>query len=72
MNIFTKAKIQKSDDQRNIKKYRVSANIIEYHSVSKFNFIRIMIQTFMMIRYLFDVKKCRKQIQKCLKSIGQF
>ncbi len=31
MTTFIKAKIKKSDDQRNIDKYRVATNITEYH-----------------------------------------
>ncbi len=31
MKIFQKAKLKKSDDQTNIDKYRVAANITEYH-----------------------------------------
>ena len=32
MTTFIKAKLNKSDDQMNIDKFRVAANIIEYHN----------------------------------------
>ena len=47
MTTFIKAKLKKSDDQTNIYNYRVTANIKEYHIISKF----------MMIKQLFHVKK---------------
>ncbi len=34
MTTFIKAKLKKSDDQTNIDKYRVAANITEYHNIS--------------------------------------
>ena len=34
MTTFIKAKLKKSDDQTNIDKYRVAANITEYHIIS--------------------------------------
>ena len=43
-----------SDDQTNIDKYRLAANITEYHIISKLIFQRIII-----IRQLFHVK-CQK------------
>ena len=33
MTTFIKAKLNKSDDQMNIDKFRVAANITEYHNV---------------------------------------
>ncbi len=36
-------------DQTNIKKYRVAAYITEYNYISKLNFLRIIIPTFMKI-----------------------
>ncbi len=57
MTTFMKAKLKKSDDQMNIDKYRLAANIREYHIISKLLFIRIIIPKFMMIRKLFHVKK---------------
>ncbi len=36
MTIFIKINLKKSDDQTNIEKYRVAANITEYHILSKF------------------------------------
>ncbi len=37
MTTFIKAKLKKSDDQTNIDKYRVAANITEYHMISKWS-----------------------------------
>ncbi len=72
MTTFIKTKFKKSDDQTNIDKYRVLANITEYHIISKLIFLRIIIPKFMKIRQLFHFKmyvkctngrtdpKCRK------------
>ena len=38
MAAFMKTKFNKSDDQTNIEKYRIAANIIEYHVISKLIF----------------------------------
>ena len=38
-----KAELKKSDDQTNIDKYRVAANITEYHIISKLIYRRIII-----------------------------
>ena len=46
MITFTKAKLKKSDDQTNIDKYRVSANITEYPIISKLIFLKIIIIKF--------------------------
>ena len=35
MTIFIKVRLNKSDDQTNIDKYGVAANITEYHIISK-------------------------------------
>ena len=35
---FTKAKLKNSDDQTNIDRYRVAANITEYHIILKLIF----------------------------------
>ena len=43
MTTFIKVKLKKLDDQTNIDKYRVAANITEYHIILKFNFFRIII-----------------------------
>ena len=43
MTTFIKSKLKKSDDQINIDKYRVVANITEYHIISKLIFLRIII-----------------------------
>ena len=56
MITFIKAKLKKSDDQTNINKYRVAANITEYHIISKLIFLRIIILKFMNIRQSFHVK----------------
>ena len=44
MTTFMKTKFKKSDDHTNIDKYRVAANITEYHIISKSIFHRILIQ----------------------------
>ncbi len=41
MTTFIKTKFKKSDDHTNIDKYRVLANITEYHIMSKLIFLRI-------------------------------
>ena len=60
MTTFIKAKLKKSDDQTNIEKYRVAANITEYHIISKLILHRIIITKFMNIRQLFYVKNVCK------------
>ena len=60
MKTFIKAKIK---NQMNIDKNRVTANITEYHNISKLIFLRIIIAKFMKKRQLFHVKmylKCQK------------
>ena len=56
MTTFIKTKFKISDDQTNIDKNRITANITEYHIISKSIFQRIIIPKFMMIRQLFHVK----------------
>ena len=56
MTTFIKTKFNKSDDQTNIDKYRVAANITEYHIISKGIFLKVIFPNFMMIRQLFHVK----------------
>ena len=56
MTIFIKTKFKLSADQTNIDKYRLAANIAEYHIISKLIFQRIIIPKFMMIRQLFHEK----------------
>ena len=46
-------KFKKSDEQTNIDKYRVAANITEYHIILKLIFLRIIIPKLMKIRQLF-------------------
>ncbi len=60
MITFIKAKNKKSDDQTNIKEYRLAANITEYHFIPKLIYRRIVIQKFMMIRQLFHIKNVCK------------
>ncbi len=59
MTTFIKTKLKKSDDQTNIEKYRVAANII----ISKSIFFRIIIPKFMMIRQLFYVQNVCKNVK---------
>ncbi len=40
MTTFVKKKKKKSNDQANIVKYKVAANITEYHIISKLIFLR--------------------------------
>ena len=42
MTTFIKVKLEKTNDQANIDKYRVAANITEFH-ISKLIFLRIII-----------------------------
>ena len=55
MATFIKMKFKISDAQTNINKYRLAANITEYHILSKFIFLRIITQKFM-IKQLFHIK----------------
>ena len=66
---FIKAKLKKSDNQTDIDKYRVAANITEYHNLSTLIFLRIIIANFMKKRQLFHVKNILKNVKKstCLK-----
>ena len=50
MATFIKARLKKSNDQMNIVKYRVAANITEYHIISKLIFFRMFIPKFVLIR----------------------
>ncbi len=76
MTTFIKTKFKKSDDQMNIDKYRVAANIKEYQN---------NLPKFMEKRQLFHFKNVKNQqvafhkvanakgiIPKSLSSIGQF
>ena len=51
MATYIKAKLNKSDNQTDIDKYRVAANITEYHFISK-----LILLKFMLERHLFHVK----------------
>ena len=62
MTTFIKTKLNKSDDQTNIDKYRVKNNT-EYHIISKLIFLRIIILKFMNIRQLFHVKNVSKNVK---------
>ncbi len=46
MTAFIKTKLKISDDQTNIDKYRLTANITEYHIISKLILQRIIITNF--------------------------
>ena len=46
MTTFIKTKFNISDDQTNIDKYRLAANITEYHIISKLILQRIIITNF--------------------------
>ncbi len=48
----------------NIDKYRVAANITEYHMISKLIFPRIIIPKFLKIRQIFRVKSVKYQKSK--------
>ena len=62
MTTFIKTKFKKSDNQTNIDKYRVVANITEYHIISKLIFLRIIIPKFLEKRQLFHVKNVCKNV----------
>ena len=62
MTTFIKVNLKKSDDQTIIDKYRVAANITEYHILSKLIFLRNIIPKFM-IRQLFNVKKLCQNVK---------
>ena len=73
MTTFIKAKLKKSDDQKNIEKCRVAANIREFHIISKVIFLKIIISKFVMIRQLLRTDLSAKGIIPIsVKSIGQF
>ncbi len=57
MITFIKTKFKKTDDQMNIYKYGVAANITEYYIISKLIFKRIIIPKLMKIRQIVYVKK---------------
>ncbi len=46
-----------------IDKYRVAANITEYHNISKLIFLKIIIPKFIMIRQSYHVKNIRKNVK---------
>ncbi len=50
MTTFIKVKFEKSDDQTNIDKYKLAANITDYHIILELIFGKIIIQKCMMIR----------------------
>ena len=52
MTTFIKTKSKISEDQTNIDKYRLAANITVYRIISKSIFLRIIIPKFMMISYV--------------------
>ena len=59
MTLFLKAKLKKSYNLMNIDKYRVVANITEYHIKSNSNFLRIIIPKFMIIRQFYIKVVCK-------------
>ena len=63
MTTFIKTKFKISDDQTNIDKYRVAANITDYHILSKKIFLRIIIAIFMNITQLFHIKNVSKNVK---------
>ena len=42
MKTFIKIKFKKSDDQTNIEKYRVAANITDYHIISNYSSLKLL------------------------------
>ena len=64
MTTFIKTKFKKSDNQTNIDKYKVAANITVYHIISKLIFLRIIIPKFMKIRQLFHLKNVKINMLK--------
>ena len=52
MTTFRKAKLKKLDDQTNFDKYRLAANITEYHIISKLILQRIIIKNFVVQRVI--------------------
>ncbi len=57
MTTFIKTKFKKSDVQTNIDKYRIAVSITEYHNISKFIFLRIVIPKIII--------SCNKCMFKC-------
>ena len=61
MTTFIKTtKLKKSDDQTNIDKYSVAANVIKYHGKSKLIILRIIIPKSMKI-IIFSCKNINNQ-----------
>ncbi len=63
MTTFISANFIKSDNQTNIDKFRVTANITECNNISKLIFLRIIIPKFMMNRQLFHIKNVYKNVK---------
>ncbi len=61
MTTFIKTMLKKSDDKTNIDKYKVAANITEYHIILSYS-------CFVFTRYL----TAQGTIPESLSSIGQF
>ncbi len=61
MTTFIKTKFNISDAQTNIDKYRLAANITEYHIILKLNLKRIIITNFV-VNEPFEVKYKKKLI----------
>ena len=62
MTTFLNAKLKKSDDQTNIDKHGVAANITEFHIISKLIFLIIVIPQIIMnkISMKIHLKKRKK------------
>ncbi len=60
---YFRPKFKKSDNQTNIDKCRVAANIKEYYIISKLIFLKIIITKCMKKRQLFHVKINQKDRQ---------
>ena len=63
MTTFIKTKFDISDDQTNIDKYRLAANITEYHIISKLILQRILITIFV-VQYVIVKKLLFKKIRR--------
>ena len=73
MTTFINTKFKKSDDQTNIDKYRVTANITEYHNISKLIFLRIIFgQNYRVATLSTFYLTVSGIIRTSLKSMGQF
>ena len=58
MTTLKKNKVKKSYDQTNTDKYRVAANITEYHIISKLIFLRLINSKIHEEKTIISCKKC--------------